>query len=47
MRTLKSTLTNVTAITVGRRKDGSVALLFDDDEIRWFAADLLKYFVEV
>ena len=47
MRTLKSTLTNVVFITVGRRKDGSVALLSDDNQITWFDADLLKYFVEV
>ncbi len=47
MRTLKSTLTGQEFITVGRRKDGAVALLSDDDQITWFAADLLKYFQEV
>jgi hypothetical protein len=47
MRTLKSVLTGVEFITVGRRKDGSVALMSDDNVITWFDADLLKFFEEV
>lgn len=47
MRTLRNILTNEIVITVGRRKNGAVAMLFDDDSIGWFDADLLKYFVEV
>lgn len=27
-----------TGITVGLRKDGSVAVLWDNDEIKWFSA---------
>lgn len=47
MRTLKSILTGVEFITVGRRKNGDVALMSDDDVITWFEADLLKFFEEV
>lgn len=47
MRTLKSTLTGQEFITVGKRKNGAVALLSDDNLITWFDADLLKYFREV
>lgn len=47
MRTLRNILTNEVVITVGRRKNGAVAMLFDDDSIAWFDADLLKYFEEV
>lgn len=47
MRKLRNTLTNEVVITVGRRKNGAVAMLFDDDSIGWFDADLLKYFEEV
>lgn len=47
MRTLRSTLTGVEFITVGRRKNGAVALMSDDNVITWFDADLLKYFEEV
>lgn len=31
-------LNNVTGITVGRRKDGSVAVLWSDDTIEWYSA---------
>jgi hypothetical protein len=47
MRTLKSTLTGQEFITVGKRKNGTVALMSDDNQITWFDADLLKYFTEV
>lgn len=47
MRTMRNILTNEVAITVGRRKDGSVAFMFDDNSIGWFDAVLLKYWVEV
>lgn len=40
MRTLKSNKTQqVVGITVGLRKDGSVAVLFDDNTIAWLTAD--------
>jgi hypothetical protein len=41
MRTLKSVKTQqIVGEMVGLRKDGSVAVLFDDDNrILWFAAD--------
>lgn len=40
MRTLKSNKTRQTVgVTVGARKDGSVAVLFDDDTIKWYKAD--------
>lgn len=48
MRNVRNTVTGITGITVGRRKDGSVAVLFDDDSIGWFEADPFgKYFEEV
>lgn len=49
MRTVINTLTKCTGITVGRRKDGSVAVLFDgDDSLGWFDAELFdRFFVEV
>lgn len=46
MRTMFNTLSSETAITVGRRKDGSVALMFDDDTIAWFKPELMKFWVE-
>lgn len=36
MRNVKHTITNIEGITVGLRKDGSVAVLFEDDSIAWF-----------
>lgn len=40
MRTLKSVKTQqIVGETVGLRKDGSVAVLFDDNQILWFKAD--------
>lgn len=40
MRTLKSTKTHrIVGVTAGLRKDGSVAVLFDDNQILWFKAD--------
>lgn len=39
MRTVKNIYTNLEGITVGLRKDGSVAVLFDDDSLGWFTAD--------
>lgn len=33
-------------VTVGLRKDGSVAVLFDDDEIKWYKADDFKSMFE-
>lgn len=49
MRTLKSKVTGATGITVGRRKDGSVAVMYDhNDEIFWFEAELFaSFFTEV
>jgi hypothetical protein len=39
MRTVKSIKTGqVVGDTVGLRKDGSVAVLFDDDQILWYSA---------
>lgn len=40
MRTLKSKVTGqVVGDTCGLRKDGSVAVLFDDNQIAWYSAD--------
>lgn len=49
MINVKNILTGLAGITVGQRKDGSRAILFDDAaEVHWFDADLFaKYFVEV
>lgn len=49
MKTLKSIKTGqVVGETVGQRKDGSRAVLFDDDTILWFsAADYVNTFKEV
>jgi hypothetical protein len=49
MINVKNTLTNLVGITVGQRKDGSRAVLFDGaSEVHWFDADLFAtYFVEV
>jgi hypothetical protein len=39
MRTVKSIETGqVVGDTVGLRKDGSVAVLFDDDQILWYSS---------
>lgn len=29
----------VVGVTVGLRKDGSVAVLFDDNQLQWFTAE--------
>lgn len=49
MRTVASVKTQqVVGCTVGRRKDGSIAVLFDDDDrILWFAADEFDHLYEV
>jgi hypothetical protein len=48
MRTVRNTIAGTVGITVGLRKDGSVAVLFDDDSIAWFDTELFtKYFEEV
>lgn len=40
MRTLKSKSTGqVVGDTCGLRKDGSVAVLFDDNQIIWYSAE--------
>ena len=40
MRTVKSwNAGEVLGITVGLRKDGSVAVLFDDNQIIWYGAE--------
>ena len=40
MRTLKSIGTQqVVGVTVGLRKDGSVAVLFDDEQLAWYTAE--------
>ena len=39
MRTLASTKTRqVVGVTVGQKKDGSIAVLFDDNQLRWYSA---------
>jgi len=41
MRTVKNNTTGALGITVGRRKDGSRAVMYDDQvEVHWFDADL-------
>jgi len=49
MRTLKSKVTGqVVGITVGQRKDGSVAVLFDEDsQIAWYSAFKFNALYEV
>lgn len=48
MRTLKSKVTGqVVGSTCGLRKDGSVAVLFDDDEITWYSAFKFNALYEV
>lgn len=49
MRTLRSVKTQqIVGETVGLRKDGSVAILFDDDNrILWFKADEFAHLFEV
>ena len=48
MRTVKNTITEMVGITVGLRKDGSVAVMFDDNSIGWYDAELFgKYFEEI
>ena len=48
MRNVINTITGFEGVTVGRRKNGAVAVLFDDESIGWFDAELFgKYFVEV
>lgn len=46
MRTLKSVSTRqVVGVTVGLRKDGSVAVLLDDNQIIWYkSADFAATF---
>jgi len=49
MRTLMTITTRqVVGVTVGLRKDGSVAVQFDDGQIDWYSADLFAAtFMEV
>ena len=49
MRTLMTITTHqVVGITVGLRKDGSTAVLFDDGQIRWYSAsEFAATFLEV
>lgn len=47
MRTVKNIYTNLEGITVGLRKDGSVAVLFEDDSIAWFDSVEFNSFYEV
>lgn len=48
MRTLKSVKTQqIVGETVGLRKDGSVAVLYDDNQIIWYDADLFAQLFEV
>jgi len=48
MRTLKTIKTHqVVGVTVGLRKDGSVAVLFDDNQLVWYtSSDFAATFVE-
>jgi len=48
MRTLKSKVTGqVVGDTCGLRKDGSVAVLFDDNTIKWYSAFKFNALYEV
>lgn len=48
MRTVKSVKTQqVVGETVGLRKDGSVAVLFDDNQIAWYDAETFAVTFEV
>lgn len=48
MRTLKSKVTGqVVGDTCGLRKDGSVAVLFDDNTIEWYSAFKFNALYEV
>lgn len=48
MRTVKNIYTSLVGITVGLRKDGSVAVLFEDNSIEWFSAvEFNSYYEEV
>ena len=48
MRTVKSRwLGQVVGETSGLRKDGSVAVLFDDNEIKWYSAEEFNSMYEV
>lgn len=48
MRTLKSKVTGqVVGDTCGLRKDGSVAVLFDDNQIIWYSAFKFSALFEV
>lgn len=48
MRTLKSKVTGlVVGETCGLRKDGSVAILFDDNQIIWYNAFKFSALFEV
>lgn len=48
MRTVKSVKTQqVVGETVGLRKDGSVAVLFDDNRIAWYDAETFAVTFEV
>jgi hypothetical protein len=40
MRTVRTVSTRqVVGVTVGLRKDGSVAVLFDDNQISWYKSE--------
>ena len=48
MRTVRSITTRqIVGETCGLRKDGSVAVLYDDNQILWFDADLFAQMFEV
>lgn len=47
MRNVRNTYTGLLGIVVGQRKDGSVAILFENDELEWFDAITFNGYYEV
>lgn len=48
MINVENIYTHLTGITVGRRKDGSVAVLFEDNSVEWFSSVAFNsYFEEI
>lgn len=47
MRNVKNTYVDLPGIVVGQCKDGSVAILFENDELEWFDAITFNSYYEV
>lgn len=47
MRNVKDIPSGKRGVTVGIRKDGSVAVLFDDDSLAWYSASEFSLECEV